>query len=253
MTIQWTVRRLGAHPANQIAREHMLGLVEADDVEAAERAILEAPGVTLYPGQTLFFQQVHPNRKAPRRLERALNANRMREKLQDGYDAWIVSHGHQRFWGVEVARWMREHREEAAVAKQRRAEDDTWLRGHTAWLLRQRDTGKLIYVVANGVWRTLTDDGHAFARWLCGPYRDGARPDLKCRVPDAHGAGWAPLRDRSYDAVAIARRVGEDRVKVIILGLGERWYDNDAQPASEVIKRPVFDSLGRKIANGRMH
>ena len=54
MTIQWTVRRLGPHPANQIAREHMLGLVEAPDVEAAERAILEAPGVTLYPGRHCF-------------------------------------------------------------------------------------------------------------------------------------------------------------------------------------------------------
>jgi len=253
VTIQWTVRRFGAHPANQVGREHMLGLVEADDVEAAERAILEAPGVTLYPGQTLFLQRIDPTRKAPRRLERALNANRLRETFQDGYDAWIVSWGHSRFRARDVAEFMRERREAAAAARQRRADNDTWLHGHTAWLLRQRDTGKLIYVVASGVWRTLTDDGHDFARWLCGPYRDGQRPDLKCRMPDAHGAGWAPLRDRSYDAVAIARRVGEDRVKVIVLGRGERWYDNDAEPASEVVKRPIFDSLGRQIANGRMY
>jgi hypothetical protein len=42
-----------------------------------------------------------------------------------------------------------------------------------------------------------------------------------------------PLRDRSYDAVAIARRVGEDRVKVLVLAGDEHWYDNQAHPASE--------------------
>jgi hypothetical protein len=51
--------------------------------------------------------------------------------------------------------------------------------------------------------------------------------------------------------VAIARRVGEDRVKVIVLGRSEAWYDNDAQPASEVFARPIIDAMGRQISSGR--
>jgi hypothetical protein len=87
---------------------------------------------------------------------------------------------------------------------------------------------------------------------LCGPYRNGVKPVLACQTPETRGAaGWCPLRDRSYDAVAIARRVGEDRVKVIVLGRGEAWYDNDAHPASEVFARPIIDAMGRQIASGR--
>ena len=251
MTTQWTVRRYGAHPRNQVANEHMLALVEAPDRATAERVLLELPGVTLYPGQYFRITEVRPERPAPRRVQRALNANTMRERLVDGYDDWVVSQGRVRFYVIHPSQRAAEKRRLVAIAEA--VPSAKWLDRETAWLLRQRDTGRLIYVVANGVWRTVTDDGHDFARWLCGPYRRNLSPDLVCLIPDNHAAsGWVPLRDRSYDAVAIARRVGEDRVKVITLGRGEAWYDNDAHPASAVISRPVFDSLGRQIANGRM-
>lgn len=247
---QWTVRRLGADPRNQIFNEHMLALVEAPDWETAKRAVLDAPGVTLYDGQRLKVSMVRPDGPDPTRVKRALNANTMRERLVDGYDDWVIAHGRARYWALDPS--------ERAEAKQRvRALIDIglgvrWLDRKTAWLLRQRDTGRLIYVVANGVWRTVTADAHDFARWLCGPYRRNVPPDLVCQVPDNHAAsGWCPLRDRSYDAVAIARRVGEDRVKVIVLDGDAHWFDTDARPASRVIVKPVIDAMGRQIASGR--
>ena len=254
-TYKWTVRRFGAHPRNQIANEHMLALVEAPDWETAKRAVLDAPGVTLYDGQRLKVSLVRPDRPDPRRVARGLNANMMRERLVDGYDAWVISQGRVRFYVLHASQRTGAHRRETAfeAANLQAANNARWLHQETAWLLRQRDTGRLIYVVGTGVWRTVTDDGHDFARWLCGAYRNGVKPVIACQTPESHGtAGWCPLRDRSYDAVAIARRVGEDRVKVIVLGRGEAWYDNDAHPASEVFARPIIDAMGRQIANGRM-
>jgi hypothetical protein len=248
---QWTVRRYGAHPRNQVANEHMLALVEAPDRATAERVLLELPGVTLYPGQYFRITEVRPERPAPRRVQRALNANTMRERLVDGYDDWVVSQGRVRFYVLHPSQRAAEKRRLAAIAEA--VPSAKWLDRETAWLLRQRDTGRLIYVVGTGVWRTVTDDGHDFARWLCGAYRNGAKPVMACQTPETHGsAGWCPLRDRSYDAVAIARRVGEDRVKLIVLDGDEHWFDNDARPASPAILRPRFDAMGRKIGYERM-
>ena len=242
----WTIRRYGADPRNQLTHEHMLGLVEAPHAEAAEREILDASGVTLYEGQTLKALIVTPDKLHLRRVERARNATMMRERLGDGYDEWVISQG--RFDAYI-------HRRAAVIeaANIKAGRNVGWLQATTAWLLRKRSTRDLIYVVGTGVWRTMTDDGHDFARWLCGPYRDGLRPVMTCQAHDSHASqGWCPVRDRSYDAVAIARRVGDDRIKVIVLGRDEAWYDNDAQPASAMVSRPIFDSLGRQIANGRM-
>jgi hypothetical protein len=178
----------------------------------------------------------------------------MRERLVDGYDAWVISQGRVRFYVLHAYQRTGAHRRETAfeAANLQAANNARWLHQETAWLLRQRDTGRLIYVVGTGVWRTVTDDGHDFARWLCGPYRNGVKPVIACQTPESHGtAGWCPLRDRSYDAMAIARRVGEDRVKVIVLGRGESWYDNDALPASALVAMPIFDAMGRQISSGR--
>mgnify|MGYP006283791857 CR=1 FL=1 len=256
----WTIRRYGPDPRNQLTREHMLGIVEAPHAEAAEREILDAPGVTLYEGQTLKALIVTPDKLHLRRVERARNATMMRERLGDGYDAWVVANGRFDAYALLAAKRTRKHRREMAVQAAnirpvtiQAAKAVPWFQETTAWLLRKRSTGELIYVVGTGVWRTTTDDGHDFARWLCGPYRAGVRPVMTCQAHDSHASqGWCPVRDRSYDAVAIARRVGEDRIKVIVLGAHEAWYDNDARPASQAVIRPLFDSLGRRIANGRM-
>ena len=238
---KWTVKRMGADPRNQPTNEHMLALVEAPDRETAKRAALEAPGVTLYPGQWFRAQHVNPALPTPRRVERGQNANAMRERLVDAYDEWVT--------GTGKARINRLHpiRPPAEVAP--RVEPSPpipgsaiWHHRATAWLLRQRDTGKSIYVIDTGVWRASSDNPDAFARFLCGPYRRGVPPHVTCLPPDNHQVpGWTPLKDHAYDAVAIARRVGEDRVKVIVLAGDERWYDNEARPASEVPRATVFE------------
>ena len=254
-TYKWTVRRYGAHPRNQVTHEQMLGVVEAPDREAAKRAILDAVGVTLYDGQWLEVRMVKPDQPLPRRVGSALNAQEQRERHGDAYDAWVLA--------GERSRWRSKRIEApfALPAAMAPVVDETtpaghspgWLQGQTAWLLRQRDTRRPIYVIGTSVWRVATDDGMAFVRWLCGPYRDGVRPHVTCVAPEVHStAGWCPLRDRSYDAVAIARRVGEDRVKLIVLDGDEHWYDNHARSASPAIVRPRFDSMGRKIGYGRM-
>lgn len=255
MKYQWTVRRYGAHPRNQLTHEQMLGVVEAPDQDAAKRAILDAVGVTLYDGQWLEVRMVRPDKPLPRRIGSALNAQEQRERHGDAYDAWVLA--------GERSRWRSKRLEAPYVPTVKIApvvdEATTvehlprWLHGQTAWLLRQRDTRRPIYVIGTSVWRVANDDGIAFVRWLCGPYRDGVQPHVTCVSPEVHStSGWCPLRDRSYDAVAIARRVGQDRIKLIVLDGDEHWFDNDARPASPGILRPRFDSMGRKIGYGRM-
>ena len=250
---QWTVRRYGAHPRNQLTHEQMLGIVEAADQDTAKRVILDAVGVTLYDGQWLEVRMVRPDKPLPvRRIKRALYAQEQRESQGDAYDAWVLA--------GERSRWRSKRIEAPFVSPVPVVDEATsadhspeWLQGQTAWLLRQRDTRRPIYVIGTSVWRVASDDGAAFVRWLCGPYRDGVRPHLTCVAPEVHStAGWCPLRDRSYDAVAIARRVGQDRMKLIVLDGDEHWFDNDARPSSPAILRPRFDSMGRKIGYGRM-
>ena len=253
--MQWTVRRYGAHPRNQLTHEQMLGIVEAADQDTAKRVILDAVGVTLYDGQWLEVRMVNPDKPLPfRRVQAALNAQEQRESQGDAYDAWVLA-GERARWRSKRAKArsvppvMACAVDEVTVAEQAPG----WLGKTTAWLLRQRDTRRPIYVIGTSVWRMTTDDGAAFVRWLCGPYRDGVRPHLTCVSPEVHStAGWCPLRDRSYDAVAIARRVGEDRIKLIVLDGDEHWFDNDARPSSPAILRPRVDAIGRKIGYERM-
>ena len=251
---QWTVRRYGAHPRNQVTHEQMLGVVEAPDREAAKRAILDAVGVTLYDGQWLEVRMVKPDQPLPRRVGSALNAQEQRERHGDAYDAWVLA-GERSRWRSKRAKARSVPPVNASAVDEVTLADQPhgWLEKTTAWLLRQRDTRRAIYVIGTSVWRVATDDGAAFVQWLCGPYRDGVQPHVTCVSPEVHAsAGWCPLRDRSYDAVAIARRVGEDRVKLIVLDGDEHWFDNDARPASPAILRPRFDAMGRKIGYGRM-
>jgi len=236
----WTVKRMGADPRNQPTHEHMLALVEAPDRDGAFRAALEAPGVTLYPGQAFRLQAVNPASPTPRRVERGQNANQMRERLVDGYDAWVVGQGSSRLNQLHPTQRAYASRRPSDVVRIVALSPEPsgaaiWVHRETAWLLRQRDTGKLIYVIDIGVWRASASDAGEFARFLCGPYRRGVLPHQNCLPPDNHQVpGWVPLKDRSYDAVAIARRVGEDRVKVLVLEGHEHWYDNQAHPATSV-------------------
>lgn len=255
MTYQWTVRRYGTHPRNQRTHEQMLGIVEAPDQDTAKRLMLDAVGVTLCENQWLEVSIVKPGQPLPRRFGKALNAQEQRELHGDAYDAWIVA-GHRSRWRskrVEAPFVPSVTPEAVADVEAPLDRQPGWLRGQTAWLLRQRDTRRPIYVIHTGAWRVATDDGAAFVRWLCGPYRDGVPPHVTCVAPEVHSSsGWCPLRDRSYDAVAIARRVNEDRVKLIVIDGDEHWFDNDARLASPAILRPRFDAMGRKIGYRQM-
>lgn len=245
---QWTVRRYGAHPRNQLTYEQMLGIVEAPDQDTAKRVILDAVGVTLYDGQWLEVRMVRPDKPSPaRRIKRALYAQEQRESQGDAYDAWVLAGERSRWRSKRVkAPFVPVVATASAVDEVTVADQSPgWLEKTTAWLLRQRDTRRPIYVIGTSVWRVATDDGVAFVRWLCGPYRDGVQPHVTCVAPEVHAsAGWCPLRDRSYDAVAIARRVNGDRVKLIVLDGDEHWFDNYARPASPAILRPRVDAIG---------
>lgn len=201
------VYRVGEHHRNQLTTTQAVGVVEADDHHVARVLAHKLPYLTLYGNQKLTIMQMLTDTIWRRRKMRACQiAEQRRMELGDAFDAWsLCLH--------DLPAQPKDGHADAPF-------DATDKIRQTAWLVRHALTRSMRYVLGEGMWPATSVDPRAFALWLL---RDRAPTSMTCAAQG--DAGWSPLNDCAFDAVAVGKFATVNTVRIVVLNNYEQWYD----------------------------